>query len=51
MLQGALVRQAGGYILETLPEASEETEKTVVANIGKLLNKVNVSRRGVGREC
>ncbi|CAN0035485.1 unnamed protein product [Ectocarpus sp. 12 AP-2014] len=33
----ALVRQAGGYMLETLPEASEETEKTVINNIAKLL--------------
>ncbi|CAM9821860.1 unnamed protein product [Pylaiella littoralis] len=33
----ALVRQAGGYMLETLPDASEETEKIVINNIAKLL--------------
>ena len=30
-------------MLETLPDASEETEKTVVNNIAKLLNRVSQS--------
>lgn len=48
--QGAFVQQAGGYMLETLPDASEETEKTVIANISKLLARVsNVERGRFGR--
>lgn len=39
--QDALVRQAGGYMLETLPEATEETEKTVINNVAKLLSRVS----------
>ena len=42
--QDALVRQAGGYMLETLPEATEETEKTVINNIAKLLARVSYAR-------
>lgn len=43
--QDALVRQAGGYMLETLPDASEETEKTVINNIAKLLARVRLRLR------
>ncbi|CAM9465323.1 unnamed protein product [Ascophyllum nodosum] len=46
---GALVRQAGGYMLETLPDASEETEKTVVNNIAKLLNRAEDPSELLGR--
>ena len=35
------MRQAGGYMLETLPDATEETEKTVINNIAKLLARVS----------
>ena len=38
--QDALVRQAGGYMLETLPNASDKTEKAVINNIAKLLTRV-----------
>lgn len=31
-------------MLETLPEASEETEKTVINNIAKLLARVRLVR-------
>ena len=36
---GALVRQAGGYMLETLPNASEETIKQCALNVGKLMGQ------------
>eukprot|EP00904_Undaria_pinnatifida_P008178 jgi/Undpi1/4490/HiC_scaffold_17.g07844.m1 len=45
----ALVRQAGGYMLETLPDASEETEKTVINNIAKLLSRAQDPSDLIGR--
>ncbi|KAG5189414.1 heat shock protein Hsp33 [Tribonema minus] len=36
---GALVRQAGGYLMETLPGASEETIKQCADNVARLMAK------------
>jgi molecular chaperone Hsp33 len=37
IVQSALVRQAGGYLLETLPGASEATIKQCAENVGRLM--------------
>ncbi|CAM9341038.1 unnamed protein product [Discosporangium mesarthrocarpum] len=46
---GALVRGAGGWILETLPDASRETEKKVVENVSRLLTRSEDPSELMGR--
>ncbi|CAM9758891.1 unnamed protein product, partial [Phaeothamnion confervicola] len=37
-VDGAVVRQAGGWLIETLPGASDETERLTIRNLQSLIN-------------